>query len=141
MADATITDRNTSWHMPLHGLCLVLLLCLCMMPGMVALAQKPAPPHPVVILAGFYTGEQYLNLPSSQREAYASGLLDGLMAAGWLGAKEKSVTQIHDCIPGLTSGQFMAIMDKFVREHPEHWSEHMSVILTEALSNVCTAAK
>ncbi len=122
----------------MNNLRLVTLFYFGMTLGTTCLAQQAKTNNPVVVLAGFYTGQQYLDLSSSEREVYASGLFDGLMAAGWLGAKEKSVAQIHDCIPDLTSHQFVAVLDKYVRDHPERWSVHMSVVATEALSKVCT---
>ena len=116
---------------------LIALSLLIALLGASSSAQQSAVPHPVVIHAGFFTGKQFLDLDKSEREIYASGLFDGLMAAGWLGAKETSVARIHDCIPSVSNDQFAAVIERYLRQHPERWNVYMSVVATEALTEIC----
>ena len=75
------------------------------------------------IHAGFLKAGEYLEMPDEGRRAYARGLLDGFYMAPMFGAPEDSkwLIPICECVEGMKASQVAAIIDKFIKDHPEHW--------------------
>jgi len=84
--------------------------------GVVADPAKD-PPHYLVF---FVSAEAYKNMPYGERLAYISGWLDGRMNAGMFGNK-RTITALRDCMEGKTITQVVAIVDKYMANHPEDW--------------------
>ena len=85
--------------------------------GGVVTDPAKTPPHYVVF---FVSAEAYKSMPYGERLAYISGWLDGRMNAGIFGNK-RTITALRDCMEGKTITQVVAIVDKYVANHPENW--------------------
>jgi hypothetical protein len=54
---------------------------------------------------------------------YAMGLLDGMYMSPAFGApaNNKVLLEIEMCVEGMKSSQVAAIIEKYVKDHPEKW--------------------
>ncbi len=65
------------------------------------------------------------------------GFSNGIMASGILGADGSKVKLLYDCTNGMSAKQLAAILDKYLKEHPEGWHEQLTVHSFDALLGVC----
>ncbi len=69
------------------------------------------------------------------------GFSDALMASGILGADLNKVELLHHCTDGMQAKQIAAIVDKYVKEHPESWHHPLAASALSALADVCPDLK
>lgn len=90
---------------------------------------------------GFLKAGDFRDLPSDLKEGYAMGFSNGMMASGIMGADGSKVKLLYDCTDGMSAKQLAAILDKYLKEHPEGWHEPLSVHSFDALLGVCPDLK
>ena len=95
----------------------------------------------------------YRNLPESSQRSYAAGIVDGMLLAPLLAApkritfkaKEMAATTktewLENCIVGMNDEQVVAIINKWLRDHPERWHESVHTSVFWALSDACPQPK
>lgn len=99
-------------------------------------ATGKAPGKGIWISHGFVTGNDYLALPALTQNGYLYGFVDGVMISPLLGAPERP--WMDRCIhSGFNFPQLKAIVDKFMRDHPERWDEDMSSLTFSAVAEAC----
>lgn len=84
---------------------------------------------------GFENGNSYERMNSEQRLLYVVGVFDGLMMFDTNSpgnAVKKCVTDMQT-----PSGQLLAIVDKYMTDHPEDWGYSMSSNVYTALRDAC----
>jgi hypothetical protein len=91
----------------------------------------------VAIPHSAYTGEIYRNLDTVSRGFYLAGLVDGLLGAPLLGANEHLTETLHNCVLQFHPAQTVAIVDKYIADHPADWQFDMHILTVEALQAVC----
>jgi len=84
---------------------------------------------------GFLKARDYLEMDSDGQRVYAMGILDGMYLAPFFGAPDdgKRLLSLSSCVEGMKASQVVAIVEKYIRDHPEHW--HLSLHL-EAYSGL-----
>lgn len=72
---------------------------------------------------GFVQAHDYLEMDSEAQKTYAMGILDGFYMAPLFGAPDnnKVLVSITTCVEGMKASQVAAIIEKYVKDHPEHW--------------------
>lgn len=88
-------------------------------------------------LGGFLKGNDFRQLSDAEKTAYLMGIWDGYMFAPAIGGKSKNDQILNDCIPNLQADQLLAIVNKYMDEHPEQWGEPMNFIVYSALPKSC----
>jgi hypothetical protein len=88
-------------------------------------------------MPGFYTGNDFRQLSEPEKTVYLMGLWDGYMFAPAIGGKAINDQILHDCVPGLMPHQLLAIVNKYMNEHPERWGDSMNWIVFNALPSNC----
>ena len=91
----------------------------------------------VFIYHGFLTANKYEEYQEGDREPYLMGVIDGFLAAPAFGAPKKQMAWLESCTQNMPSTQIAAIVDKFLREHPERWKEGMNVLVQAAMWDAC----
>jgi len=94
-------------------------------------------PGAVAIKPGFFNGEEFLQKPEAQQEGFAAGLVDGIYLAPLMGAPQENVEPFHKCTVGMSATQAAAIIQKYLKEHPEKWHQRLSVEAYNALNTAC----
>jgi hypothetical protein len=102
-----------------------------------------------------FTGQGWHDWPQGTRVAYVSGFAEGYANAttdvtlkACLKAPKQSSKAVSEtlmpivnstiaCWRGMRYGQLLAIVDKYVADHPERWHEPIAELVRAALTNVC----
>jgi hypothetical protein len=88
-------------------------------------------------MRGFLTGNDFRRFSEPEKTAYLMGIWDGYMFAPAIGGRAINDQTLHDCIPGIESDQLLAIVNKYMDEHPERWGDPMNGIVFGALPANC----
>lgn len=81
-------------------------------------------------------GNMYMELPKNGRTLYLGGITAGINIGLALSGIEKPDPQLSafiDYINEMTGGQIVAIIDKWMKEHPEKWHRSMDELFAKAL--------
>jgi len=79
----------------------------------------------------------FIALPENDRVTYTTGLMDGFLAAEVFRADGSAVERLGVCTKPMDSKQIMAIITKYIQEHPETWHLPASVEAFNALNYAC----
>lgn len=94
--------------------------------------------QPVTIHNGFISGNDFISWTSAMKQKYAMGLIDGMFLAPLMSGtdfpRSKSLGQ---CVENMTNKQVVAILDKYLSEHPESWHKYMHLLAWNALKEPC----
>jgi hypothetical protein len=101
--------------------------------------NNKAPGDSVLIHNGFVKASEYLNFDNSAKRVYAMGLLDGMYLSPNFGApaSNKVLLEIETCVEGMKSSQVAAIIEKYVKDHPEKWDWDLKDIGYNAMLDDC----
>jgi len=96
-------------------------------------------------------GTQWRALPESGREAYVTGVVDtwseissGIKTktvanpAYAQGAVETLVHSVSECAQPMTYGRIIAIVEKYMNDHPEAWQHRMASNVFAAIQASCS---
>jgi hypothetical protein len=86
---------------------------------------------------GLTTGNNYRALPTTSRESFVVGLIDGMLLAPMFGAPRAEMAWLEHCLRRTSGGQAIAIVEKFMKENPKRWGESMHVLAYGALRKAC----
>jgi len=90
-----------------------------------------------VIHNGFLTGNTFRERTREQKLFYVMGYHDAMMSATMFGAPLSSARELIESIKPMDNVQVLAIVDKYLDDHPERWHYSMNALLFEALREVC----
>ncbi len=88
---------------------------------------------------GFFKGNDYLNQPKAVQYGYIAGVYDGLFGATIFATPENknAVDRIYKFTTKMSIDQIKAIVDKYLKDHPEEWHQPMNVITLLAIGKAC----
>lgn len=83
----------------------------------------------------FYTGNDYLKKDQLVRLGYIAGITD----AYWLVAREKAInaTLFEKYTKDMTISQIQAIVEKYMKDNPQHWHKTMASAVYVAVTEAC----
>ena len=97
------------------------------------------------------TGQGWREWSSVMRSGYVIGFFEGynsaMMAVVTSGVLTSQVLtklpnrEYSACVSGMTYGQTVAMMDKYVADHPEKWNKKISELLIEATEKACLSER
>ena len=90
---------------------------------------------------GFMNTGEYGDLHEAEQNSYAMGFVNGLMVAGILGADLDKVEALNRCTSGMQARQVAAILDKYVKDHPESWHQTLAAHSLAAILEMCPDLK
>jgi hypothetical protein len=106
---------------------IVILLCI----------NSYASQQQVSIGRGFFTGSEYLDMTESERRAYATGEINGILVAPLLGAPPDRVDWLKKCSANLSDIDTADIVTKYINSQPGQLSASLNVITFNALRDAC----
>jgi hypothetical protein len=97
----------------------------------------------IPIKTGFLTAEEFTHMNGQSQHDYAIGVVDGMLLTPMFGAPRawdngQKIGAFGDCITGMSSKQVVAIISKFVRDHPERWNDSMHLVAFTAMTRACS---
>ena len=91
----------------------------------------------VSISRGFFTGSEYLDMTETERRAYATGAINGMLVAPLLGAPQERVDWLKKCTANLADTDTAEILTRYIKSQPGQLSASLNVITFNALRDAC----
>lgn len=102
-----------------------------------SLAQQSSPWKRAFIVGGFVTGNKFRLLSEAEKTSYLMGIFDGYLFTLSMSGKAKNAQTLRECIPNVQADQLLAIVRRYMDEHPEKWGDSMGLIVFDALPTNC----
>ena len=83
------------------------------------------------------TGEMAHKLPPDERQSAVVAIVHRLLAAPANGESQDEHIRIESCVKIRTEGQVGAMVDKYLRDHPERWHEPLAELVSDTLMYAC----
>ena len=87
----------------------------------------------------FVTGEAFLAFSPAGRESYATGILDDLLTAPYLGAPLARAAQLNACLGSKSDAELAGLLSDYLRQHAEERRYEMPSVTLRALTALCGA--
>ena len=95
----------------------------------------------VSIGPGYFTGRDYLDMSDTERRAYATGAVNGMLVAPFFGAPEDNVSWIKSCTAKLSDEDVAAILTKYIREQESQLNYNLNILTFNAMRSACPKTK
>ncbi len=89
---------------------------------------------------GFVNGNMWRDWPLNVRISYIFGTVDGFLYSNTFGANENITGLIQNCLADNEGEQMLAIVEQYMRDHPDNWNEGMNHNVWWAIYDVCFKA-
>ena len=91
----------------------------------------------VKISPGFFTGRDYLDMSDTERRAYITGEINGMLVAPFFGAPDENLNWLKTCSAKMSDEQLAATLTKFIRDQQEQMQTNLNVVTFNALREAC----
>ena len=91
----------------------------------------------VKISPGFFTAKDYLDMSDTERRAYATGEINGMLVAPLLGAPEENLGWLKTCTTKMSDEQIAAILTKYISDQPNQMQANLNVVTFNAMRDAC----
>jgi hypothetical protein len=83
-----------------------------------------------------FSGAQFRHFSDVNRGMYVMGVIAGLAASDAFGGTEVTKAFLA-CVKGMTGEQEVAIVDKWIESHPQHWHAEAGAIVVLSFLDAC----
>jgi hypothetical protein len=90
----------------------------------------------VTISPGFFTGKDYLEMSDTERRAYATGGINGMLVAPFFGAPEDNLSWLKTCSAKMSDEQIAGILTRYIRDQNQT-NTNLNVITFNAMRDAC----
>lgn len=91
----------------------------------------------VKIGPGFFTGKDYLDMSDTEKRAYATGEINGMLVAPFFGAPEENLNWLKTCTGKMSDEQLASILTRYLREQPDQMQTNLNVVTFTAVRDAC----
>jgi len=91
----------------------------------------------VKISPGFFTGKDYLDMSDTEKRAYATGEINGMLVAPLFGAPEENLNWLKTCTGKMSDEQLASTITRFIREQPDQMQTNLNVVTFNAVRDAC----
>jgi hypothetical protein len=91
----------------------------------------------VKISPGFFTGKDYLDMSDTERRAYITGQINGMLVAPFFGAPEENLNWLRTCSGRMSDEQLASILSRHLRDQPGQLQQNLNVVTFNALRVAC----
>ena len=91
----------------------------------------------VKISPGFFSGKDYLEMSDTEKRAYVTGQINGMLVAPFFGAPEENLSWLKTCSGRMSDEELAAILSRFVRDQPAQMQTNLNVVTFNALREAC----
>ena len=90
----------------------------------------------VKISPGFFTGKDYLDMSDTEKRAYVTGQMNGMLVAPFFGAPEENLSWLKTCSGKMSDEQLASIVSRYVRDQPNPQA-NLNVVTFTAFREAC----
>ena len=91
----------------------------------------------VKISPGFFSGKDYLDMSDTEKRAYVTGEINGMLVAPFFGAPEENLNWLKTCSTKMSDEDLAAILSRFIRDQPGQMQTNLNVVTFNALREAC----
>lgn len=95
----------------------------------------------VTISRGFFTGKDYFDMSDSEKRAYATGAINGMLVSPFFGAPEDRVAWLKTCTVRLSDEETATILSRYIATDPNQLTMSLNVVTFNALKDTCDKMK
>jgi hypothetical protein len=95
----------------------------------------------VTISRGFFTGKDYFDMSDTEKRAYVTGAINGMLVAPFFGAPEERVTWLKTCTSKLSDEQTASILSNYIGSDSSQLNLSLNVVTFNALKDACDKMK
>lgn len=105
--------------------------------ALVAFVTVYANQQTVKISPGFFNGKDYLDMSDTEKRAYVTGEINGMLVAPFFGAPEENLNWLKTCSSKMSDEELAAILSRFIRDQPGQMQTNLNVVTFNALREAC----
>lgn len=105
--------------------------------ALVAVITVYANQQTVKISPGFFNGKDYLDMSDTEKRAYVTGEINGMLVAPFFGAPEENLNWLKTCSSKISDEELAAILSRFIRDQPGQMQTNLNVVTFNALREAC----
>ena len=90
----------------------------------------------VKISPGFFTAKDYLEMSDTERRAYVTGQINGMLVAPFFGAPEDNLSWLKTCSGKMSDEELASVLARYIREQPNQ-QQNLNVVTFTALREAC----
>ena len=90
----------------------------------------------IKISTGFFTAKDYLDMSDTEKRAYVTGQMNGMLIAPFFGAPEENVAWLKTCSGKMSDEQLASIVSRYIRDQPNPQA-NLNVVTFNALREAC----
>lgn len=105
--------------------------------ALVAFVTVYANQQTVKISPGFFTGKDYLDMSDTEKRAYATGGINGMLVAPFFGAPEENLTWLKTCTGKMSDEEIAGILTRYIRDQPKQMDTNLNVVMFNAIREAC----
>jgi len=91
----------------------------------------------VKISPGFFTVIYFIDMANTEKRAYATGEINGMLVAPLFGAPEENLNWLKTCTGKMSDEQLATILTRFIREQPDQMQANLNVATFNAMRDAC----
>jgi len=91
----------------------------------------------VKISPGFFSGKDYLDMSDTEKRAYVTGEINGMLVAPFFGAPEENLAWLKTCSGKMSDEDLAAILSRYIRDQPSQMQTNLNVVTFNALREAC----
>ena len=110
---------------------------LLLLIALIAFISVHANQQKVTISPGFFTAKDYLDMTETERRAYATGEINGMLVAPFFGAPEENLNWLKTCTGKMSDEQIAGILTRFIRDQPNLMQSNLNVVTFTAMREAC----
>jgi hypothetical protein len=105
--------------------------------ALIAVVTVYAHQQTVKISPGFFTGADYLDMRDTEKRAYVTGEINGMLVAPFFGAPEENLSWLKTCSGKMSDEQLATILTRYIRDQPNQMQQNLNVVAFSALREAC----
>lgn len=91
----------------------------------------------VKIGPGFFSAKDYLEMSETERRAYATGAVNGMLVAPFFGAPEDNLNWLKTCTVKMSDEQLATTILNYMRDQPNQMEANLNVVTFNAIRDAC----
>ena len=104
--------------------------------ALVAVINVYASQQTIKISPGFFTAKDYLDMSDTEKRAYVTGQINGMLVAPFFGASEENLSWLKTCSSKMSDEQLASIVSRHIRDLP-NGQANLNVVTFNALRETC----
>ena len=90
----------------------------------------------IKISPGFFTARDYLDMSDTEKRAYVTGQMNGMLVAPFFGAPEENLAWLKTCSGKMSDEQLASLVARYIRDQPNQ-TQNLNVVTFAALREAC----